>query len=214
MNGFEKIEPGLLIAACLLTSTPAPADDDPPIPNIAYAEQHAYSIPFTGSGTLESVSAIARSDLVAFHQQWFKPNNAALIVVGDTRMSDIKPQLEQYFGAWTKGAIPRKNVASPSGRERSAVYVADRPGSQQSVIVGGHVMPPYSHPDKLPPEVANQVRGGSFTARLNMNLREDKHWSYGARSAIVAARGPRPFFAYASVQTDKPPRLWQRCNRN
>jgi zinc protease len=152
---------------------------------------------------LQSLATIKREDLVEFHKTWFKPADAALIVVGDTRMSEMRPLLEEYFGSWPQGSAPDKNIGSQPSQERTVIYVADRPGSQQSVIVAGQVVPPYGHPAKLALGAANDVLGGSFTARLNMNLREDKHWSYGARSIIVDARGPRPFFAYAPVQTDK-----------
>jgi len=172
-------------------------------PLLIYDEDHAYSIPFTGSGTLQSVQAMTRDDLVAFHRNWFRPNNATMIVVGDTSMEEIRPLLEKYFGRWQPGDVPEKNVGPSERRVGGTVYVIDRPGSEQAVIIAGHVVPPYDDPDKLALAAANDVLGGSFTARLNMNLREDKHWSYGARSAILDARGPRPFLAYAPVQTDK-----------
>jgi zinc protease len=172
-------------------------------PQLIYGQDHAYSIPFTGSGTLDSVRAMTRDDLLTFHDTWIRPNNATLIVVGDTTMAEIEPLIEEYFDHWEAVDVPQKNVGSNDLREKSTVHVVDRPGSEQAVIIAGHVVPPYGNPDKLALAAANDVLGGSFTARLNMNLREDKHWSYGARSVIVDARGPQPFFAYAPVQTDK-----------
>lgn len=172
-------------------------------PQLIYESDHAYSIPFTGSGTLESVKSMTREDLVTFHETWFRPNNATMIVVGDTTMAEIRPLLEQYFARWEAADVPAKNVGPTDRPAGGTVHVVDRPGSEQAVIIAGHVVPPYGNPDKLALNAANEVLGGSFTARLNMNLREDKHWSYGARSVILDARGPRPFFAYAPVQTDK-----------
>jgi zinc protease len=172
-------------------------------PQLIYDEEHAYAIPFTGSGTLESTQSITRDDLARFHEAWFHPNNSTLIVVGDTNLQTIAPLVEKHFGAWPRGEVPQKNVAPQSAADASVLYVVDRPGAEQSVIVAGHIAPPYRSPDKLELEMANEVLGGSFTARLNMNLREDKHWSYGARSLIAEARGPRPFFVYAPVQTDR-----------
>ena len=172
-------------------------------PQLIYAEDHAYSIPFTGTGTLDSVRAMTRDDLRSFHETWFRPNNATMIVVGDTTMREIEPLLNDYFAGWDAADVPEKNVGTSELPETSTVHVVDRPGSEQAVIIAGHVMPPYGSPDKLALSAANDVLGGGFTARLNMNLREDKHWSYGARSVIVDARGPRPFIAYAPVQTDK-----------
>jgi zinc protease len=79
----------------------------------------------------------------------------------------------------------------------------DRPGAVQTVIIAAHLAPPKSDPNDLAIETMNGVLGGGFTSRINMNLREDKHWSYGAGSGITAARGPRPFVVSAPVQTDK-----------
>ncbi|HET6628285.1 MAG TPA: pitrilysin family protein [Woeseiaceae bacterium] len=172
-------------------------------PQLVYGADHAYSIPFTGTGTFESVKAMTREDLVSFHDTWFRPNNATMIVVGDTTLAEIRPLLEEYFAGWEPAEVPQKNIGPDELPETSTVHVVDRPGSEQAVIIAGHVMPPYDNPDKLALTAANEVLGGSFTARLNMNLRENKHWSYGARSTIIDARGPQPFFAYAPVQTDK-----------
>jgi zinc protease len=86
---------------------------------------------------------------------------------------------------------------------KPTVYIVDRPGSQQSIIFAGHVAVPKSNPQEIAIEAMNNVLGGLFTSRINMNLREDKHWSYGAFSLLFSARGQRPFIGYAPVQTDK-----------
>ncbi|RMG67268.1 MAG: insulinase family protein, partial [Calditrichaeota bacterium] len=172
-------------------------------PKLLYGENHAYAIPFTGSGTEESVQKIQRRDLINFHKTWFHPNNATLVVVGDVKMEQLLPLLEKHFRNWQPAEVPRKNIADVPLKSGSEVYLIDRPGSIQSVIFAGHVAPPKSDPRDLAMRIMNTVLGGQFTSRINMNLREDKHWSYGARSLIVNARGPRPFIAYAGVQTDK-----------
>jgi zinc protease len=172
-------------------------------PRLIYGEGHPYALPFTGSGTLESVGAMTRDDLVGYHRTWFKPGNATLIVTGDTTMEEIRPLVERHFGDWAPGSVPDKSIPSVAPAEAPVVHVVDRPGAEQSMIIAGHVVPPYDHPDRLAIESANNVLGGSFSARVNMNLREDKHWSYGARSIIADARGPQPFFMFAPVQTDK-----------
>jgi zinc protease len=148
-----------------------------------------------------------------FHESWFRPNNSTLIVVGDTSLRTIAPLVEKHFGAWQRGDVPQKNVAPQASPADSVLYVVDRPGAEQSVIVAGHVAPPYPSEDRLALEMANEVLGGSFTARLNMNLREDKHWSYGARSLIAEAHGPRPFFVYAPVETDRTAESMAEINR-
>jgi len=172
-------------------------------PQLMYGEGHAYANPFTGSGTVPSVSKMTVADTKKFHETWFKPNNATLIVVGDTTMSEIKPKLEALFGEWKAGTVPPKNVARVAPPDASVVYLIDRPGSIQSMIFGGNLTLPRDNPSEIALQTFNDVYGGSFTARLNMNLREDKHWSYGARSLVVGARGQRPFLSYAAVQSDK-----------
>jgi zinc protease len=172
-------------------------------PRLVYGEGHAYATPWTGSGTAASVAKITRDDLVRFHATWFKPNHATLVVVGATTMAAIKPKLERLFAAWRRGEVPRKNIAAVPTRPAPEVYLMDRPGALQTVLIAGDVAPPRANPDEAAIEVMNGVLGSDFGSRLNMNLREDKHWSYGAYSFIRNARGPRPFIAYAPVQTDK-----------
>lgn len=172
-------------------------------PKLLYGPNHAYGLPFTGTGTEAAVAAMTRDDLVAFHRTWFKPNNATLVVVGDVTMSELKPLLEQRFRAWERGTVPTKNIATVRLPEKPVVYLLDRPGAQQSIIFAGHVAPPKDNPNELAIEAMNTALGGAFISRINMNLREDKGWAYGAFSVLVGARGQRPFLAYAPVQTDK-----------
>ncbi|SHL08754.1 M16 family metallopeptidase [Rhodothermus profundi] len=172
-------------------------------PRLLYGEGHAYGLPLTGSGTLESVQQITRDDLVRFHQTWFKPNHATLIVVGAITMDELLPRLERLFADWKPGEVPEKNIQDVPHKEQAVVYLIDRPGSEQSIIFAGHVAPPEANPRELAIKVMNRVLGGAFTSRINMNLREDKGWSYGARTLLMSARGPRPFIVYAPVQTDK-----------
>ncbi|MCX8056072.1 MAG: insulinase family protein [Ignavibacteria bacterium] len=173
------------------------------LPKILYGEGHAYGNPMTGSGTEESVKKITREDLIKYHQTWFKPNNATLVIVGDITLQEILPKLEKLFENWKPGTVPVKNISEVNHKESSLVYILDRPGSLQSLIFAGHIAPPSNDPDDLAIEMMNTIFGGAFTSRINMNLREDKHWSYGASSFLMGARGQRPFVVYASVQTDK-----------
>ncbi len=172
-------------------------------PKLLYGEGHAYGNPMTGSGTEASVQSMSRDDLVRFHETWFKPNNATLIVVGATTMDEIRPKLERLFRNWRRGDVPQKNLAAVDQKASSAVYIMDRPGAIQSVIFAGHVAPPKANPYEIAIEIMNTVLGGEFSARINMNLREGKHWSYGAGSIFWDAEGQRPFFVYAPVQSDK-----------
>jgi zinc protease len=174
------------------------------LPKVLYGTNHAYSLPFTGSGTEESVSKMTTADMKKFHSTWFKPNNATLVVVGDTTMDEIKPKLERLFKNWKPAQVPQKNISpvNPLANPR-VVYIVDRPGSIQSVIFVGNVATPKSDPDDIAIGIMNKILGGDFTSRINMNLREDKHWTYGAHSIIADAKGQRPFIAFAPVQSDK-----------
>lgn len=172
-------------------------------PRLLYGEAHAYGLPLTGSGTEKSIKEMTRDELAGFHATWFKPNNATLVVVGDVTLAELVPQLERRFAAWQPGETPAKNIAPVTQQETSTVYIVDRPGSIQSIIFAGHVVPPKNNPDEIAIQAMNAVLGGSFSARLNMNLREDKHWAYGAYTFMWDARGQRPFVAYAPVQSDK-----------
>jgi zinc protease len=173
------------------------------LPRLIYGAGHAYANPLTGSGTKASVTAITREHVARWHATWFKPGNATLVVVGDTTLAAIRPKLEALFAGWKGGDVPQKNIASVQAEASSVVYLMDRPGAEQSTIFAGHVAPPRANPQEIAQQVLNTVLGGQFISRVNMNLREDKHWSYGAGTVFFDARGPRPFIAYAPVQTDK-----------
>ncbi len=172
-------------------------------PKLLYGDGHAYSLPYTGSGTEASVNSLTREDLAAFHSTWLRPNNATLIAVGDITLAELIPLLESRFGSWEAAPVPHKNIAEVAHKETSSVYLLDRPGSQQSIIFAGHVAPPSNTPNNIAIESMNTLLGGAFVSRINMNLREDKGWSYGASSLLLSARGQRPFIVYAPVQTDK-----------
>ncbi len=172
-------------------------------PKLIYGPGHAYGNPFTGSGTEAAVNKLTREDLVKFHKTWFKPNNATLIVVGDTTLAEIRPKIEKLFKDWKGGKVPEKNIAAVPPAAKPTVYIMDKPGAPQSMVVGGHTAPPSGDPDAIAIDTMNTILGGDFVSRINMNIRENKHWSYGAQSALVPARGPRPFIVIAPVQSDK-----------
>jgi zinc protease len=173
------------------------------VPGLLYGKDHAYGSPLTGSGNLATVSKMTREDLIKFHDVWFHPNNATLIVVGDTTLAEVKPKLEKLFATWKPGDVPKKNISNVEPPATSVVYILDKPGALQSVIVAGEAAPAPNTPDEIAVKAMNDTFGGTFGARLNMNLREDKHWSYGAQALLWAARAQRPYLAIAPVQTDK-----------
>lgn len=172
-------------------------------PELLYGKDHVYGLPFTGSGTEESISSLDIDDLKRFHSTWFKPNNACLIIVGDTTMEEILPKINNLFKGWRTGSISEKKITKAIKHEKSTIYLVDRPEAKQSTIFSVHLAPPKIYPDEFTIQLMNEVLGGSYLSRINMNLREDKHWSYGAHSQIIDTRGQRPFIVLASVQTDK-----------
>ncbi len=166
---------------------------------LVFGADHPY-----GRLTTESaLTAFTREQAVAYHKRWFTPENATLVVAGDTTLAEIRPKIEKAFAGWRKGSVQRKAV--PEARATtSGLYVVDRPGAQQSVIMVGAAAPKWNVEDQVALNLFNDAFGGAFTSRLNMNLREDKHWSYGVRSSVgMDGRGPRLFQVGAPVQTDK-----------
>jgi len=173
------------------------------VPALIYGKGHPYAVPFTGTGTEASVSKMTRADLAKYHDTWFKPNNATLLVVGDTTLNEIKPKLERLLASWKPGDVPKRETPVVPEPANDVVYLIDRPGSGQSVIFGAQLAPPRNDPDALALQLVNDIFGGKFSSRINMNLREDKHWSYGVFSVLPSARGQRPYISISAVQTDK-----------
>lgn len=175
------------------------------LPPEIYGDGHAYSAPLTGSGTAASITSLTRDDLVAFHSAFLRPDNATVFVVGDTSMEEMMPELERVFGSWRAPSTPAptKNIAAVERPAQGKVIIVDKPGSPQSLILAGHAAPGSNAPNNVAITAMNDIVGGQFTSRVNMNLREDKGWAYGAFTFLYGAKGQRPFMVYAPVQTDK-----------
>lgn len=173
------------------------------LPRYLYGDGHAYGIPFTGSGYESTVKGLTRDQLVKFQQSWIKPNNAVLVVVGDINLNELTPKLEKLLKNWKPGSTPKKNIGEVKLPSKSVIYLMDRPGSIQSLILAGNITVPFGQLDEASLSVMNSIIGGAFTSRINMNIREDKHWSYGAGTFVYSTKGQRPFIAYTSVQSDK-----------
>ncbi len=174
-------------------------------PRLVYGEGHAYSNPFSGIGTEATVSSMTTDELRAFYRRWVRPDNATLLIVGDTTLAQMKPLLEQRLSGWKAPAepLPVKQLGVVAPQAKPRVFLVNRTGSEQSLIMAVELAPPRATPDNAALETVNTILGGSFISRINMNLREDKHWSYGAGSNLIDAKGQRPFAASALVQTDK-----------
>lgn len=165
---------------------------------VLFGEEHPYGRP--ASGYEKTVRAITAADLRRHYQQLWRPNNTTLVVVGDFPADRLKPALEQAFGGWKKGAVPAARPAVPR-KQRPRLVLVDKPGAPQTVLrlVGPGAA--RSSPDRPPLALLATVLGGSFTSRLNFNLREQKGYTYGAGSSFQFLRRPGPFSAAAAVFT-------------
>lgn len=168
-----------------------------------YGEGHPYSNPYTGTGYTETVSKLSKDDVQKFYATWIRPNNATLVVTGDIEMKDLKSKLEKALGKWKKADVPNITFTTPKVNSKNTLYLMDRPASEQSVILAGHLTEKYGDVSQIALEQMVSILGGDFTSRINMNLREDKHWAYGASGFVMGAKAERPFIMYAPVQTDK-----------
>jgi predicted Zn-dependent peptidase len=191
-----------------LTSLLEARDDPPTIDALAfsrvlYGPTHRYGTAIAGTGA--TIAAMTPDDLRAFYASAFRPDNAALLVVGDTTPDAVTPLLESSFGKWKAGSAQRPAAGLPPAPGRSAreVYLVDKPGAAQSQIRIGSIGAARATPDYFPLQVMNTILGGSFSSRLNLNLREKHGYTYGASSGFDMRASAGPFTAFAAVQTDK-----------
>lgn len=170
-----------------------------------YGPAHPYGIAPSGTGEAATVTGLTRDDLLTFHQRWFRPDKASIFVVGDTTLPQVVKLLDTAFGGWKAPAAPApvKNFAAAIPAPTPRILLVDRPASPQSLILAGEVIPAKGTDDTLTLRSANDVIGGNFLARLNMNLRESKGWSYGVHSLINDRQDRLLFAVNAPVQTDK-----------
>jgi predicted Zn-dependent peptidase len=169
---------------------------------LLYGPMHRYGTGATG--TERTLKAMTTQDLKTFHGSYYQPANSALVVVGDIRPDAATAQLEKQFGTW-KGGTPAKRltVATASQRPAGEIVIVDKPGAEQSQIRLGWIGVARDTPDYFVLQVLNTILGGSFTSRLNQNLREKNGYAYGAGSRFDMRLAAGPFFAAAGVQTDK-----------
>jgi zinc protease len=158
-----------------------------------------YGLP--ASGNAKSISSFTVADLRSFHQKYFRPANATLIVTGDVHSAQLLPLLEKSFGSWAGGGGVPPPLPEPSQLRGRKLWLVDKPGAAQSVIRIGRVGPNRRTPDYPVLQVMNTLLGGSFTSRLNNNLREQHGWAYGAYSGFDYRRSGGVFRAAADVQT-------------
>lgn len=170
---------------------------------VLYGPSHRFGTATMGTAT--TIRAFTPQQLRAFYEAAYRPDTATLLVVGDVRADAVMPLLETSFGRWTAAgaASAARTLPTPPARARREVVLIDTPGAAQSQIRIGTVGVARATPDYFPIQVLNTVLGGSFTSRLNLNLRERRGYSYGAGSFFDMREAPGPFSASAGVQTDK-----------
>lgn len=174
------------------------------MPELLYGKDHPYGMPMSGSGEEDVVKTLTVNDVRDFHQRWLRPNNATIVVSGNITMPELIEKLEKRFDKWQKADVPKKVIPEvKTATATNKIFLIDRPESEQTLIVSGYLTKPYGQVDEAAIEQMNNVLGGDFTSRINLNIREDKHWSYGAGTFIQNTRGQRPYLVFTSVQTDK-----------
>ncbi|HSL70674.1 MAG TPA: pitrilysin family protein, partial [Longimicrobiales bacterium] len=154
-------------------------------------------------GTEKSTRETSAAHVREFYQTHYRPNNAALIVVGDVRPDEIQRKVERLFNGWTRGTVPPARFTTPAAAAQSTIYLIDKPGAAQSSFRLGLVGVDRATEDYFPIQVMNTILGASFTSRLNQNLRETKGYTYGARSGFDMRRSAGPFTAAAEIVTAK-----------
>ncbi|MEX2584519.1 MAG: pitrilysin family protein [Gemmatimonadota bacterium] len=167
---------------------------------ILYSEDHPYGRVIQGKP--ETVRSISPADLREQHATYYRPGDAHLIAVGDVDVDALVRDLERVFSGWT-GTPPGRPAppADPADQASTRIFLIDMPGAAQSEIRIGHVGVERAHRDYFPLLVLNAILGGQFSSRINLNLREDKGYTYGASSRFQMGRIAGPFVASAGVQT-------------
>jgi len=170
---------------------------------ILYGPNHRYGTP--QMGTAEVIKTFTAEEMKSFYGSAYRPDNATLLAVGDVTPERLLPMLESSFGTWKAPAGTKASQTLPAVQSATArtVYIVDKPGAPQSQIRIGGIGVPRSTTDFFPIQVMNTALGGSFSSRLNNNLREVHGYTYGAASSFDMRIGPGPFSASAGVQTDK-----------
>jgi zinc protease len=169
-------------------------------PRVLYGDAH----PYGRSTTEESIKAITRDDVVAFHQAYFKPGRAVITVVGDVTPAAVRPVVEKGLAGWTAGGTkPDFTYPAVPAAKPTTIYLVDKPEAAQSTFALGIPGPPRNTPDYYALQVMNTILGGMFQSRLNANIREEKGYSYGVSSGFGFGKGPGPFRAGGDIVSAK-----------
>jgi zinc protease len=174
------------------------------LPVVLYGPNHPYGGP--PGGDPAAIAKFSHADFVRFEQRWLRPDNVKIFIVSDRPLAEVRPLLEARFGAWAPPTQPKgvKNFTAPPLRPTAAkILLINRPGAPQSSILGGQLLPLDPKGDIIPFDAANDALGGDFLARLNMDLREEKGWSYGVGGDEALNLHAVPYTVSAPVQADR-----------
>ena len=197
---LERVKKERLTSLLQLRDRP-PAIADRAYASIVFGDAHPYGHPL--GGTEAATRAVTRADVERFYRAAYRPNNTTLIAVGDVTADDVMRRAQALFGKWERGTVPAANFSTPPKAAATTVYLIDKPGAVQSSVRIGGVGVPRSTRDYFALAVMNTILGGSFTSRLNQNLRETKGYTYGARSRFDMRKVAGPFTASAEVTGTK-----------
>jgi zinc protease len=185
------------------------------LPSVLYGANHPYGGPPVGDP--KAIAKLTRDDLIAFRARWLRPDDVKIFLVSDRPLSEVQPLLEARFGRWAAPPAAKgvKNFAAPPPRPASPrVLLINRPGAPQSSIVAGQLLPINPKADIVPFDTANDVLGGTFLSRLNMDLRETKGWSYGVSGHESVVEHAVPYMVSAPVQADRTGDALAALNQN
>ena len=199
-NEFERIRKNRLTDLIQLKDRPT-AIANQAYASILYGPSHPYGRALIG--TEASVTSITEADLAAYYKMHFLPNNSTLIIVGDINPAQIEQKIAGIFGRWQRGTVPGYQLGDVAKASGTRVYLIDKPGAAQSSFRIGNIGVPRSTKDYFALNVMNTILGGSFTSRLNQNLRETHGYTYGARSSFDMRRAAGPFTASAEIVAAK-----------
>ena len=174
------------------------------LPALLYGDAHPYGT--TDLGSPDAVKGFTRAHLESFRQHWLRPDNLEIFVVSNLPLAEVQQQLERTFGTWAAPSAPKgvKNFGDlPVRPKAEKIVLIDRPGSPQSYIMAGQVTPIDPRGEMAAIGSANDILGGTFLSRINMNLRETKGWSYGVRGTVQLNAKVVPYVVAAPVQADR-----------
>ena len=174
------------------------------LPSLIYGPNHPYAV--VRGGDEAAIKSLSRADLVSFRDHWLRADNAKIYVVSDQPLAQVMPLLEAEFGKWAAPAAPKgakQFGAIPPRPGAPRIVLVDRPQSPQSVILGGEITPVDPKGPVYALGTANDVLGGNFLSRINMDLRETKGWSYGVSGSAQLNEKAVPYVVNAPVQADR-----------